>query len=443
MKSAVIISLVVFGVSLFGEDHLERPNMVFMFADDLGFADLGCYGHPYARTPHLDGLANEGTRFTRCYVTGVTCNPSRTGLMTGLFPARFENYSADFGFGDRVAVTEILSQAGYRTGHFGKWHIGPVSEHGTYGIDQVEIIGKSKGKNAGRDDDVYSAAIEFIRANQEGPFYVNVWGHSTHFPVATAPILENEFADVSVDRSDFSATMQPKFDECLEIGGDLDVSMRQYLGDVYSIDQNVGRLLKVLEELGLVENTIVIFSSDHGPAPVTTSKGAREFSQNMLGYAGPFRGGKHTQYEGGTRVPFIIRWPGEVEAGRVDDTSVISLIDWMPTLASIAGVTGLPSDLDGEDVSDIWRGVPRPREMPLFWKASSSASAPAMISGSWKFHGVVRKRHSIALYNLDADPAEQDNVAADNPEIVSELSSLLESWVSALPTEYYKSPETR
>ena len=121
----------------------ERPpNIVFMFADDLGYGDLGCYGHPYAKTPVLDQLAKEGTRFTQFYVTGVTCNPSRTGLMTGLYPARFPKYAADFGFGDRTTITELLKKRGYRTGHFGKWHIGPDDSDGTYGIDSVNTIGK-------------------------------------------------------------------------------------------------------------------------------------------------------------------------------------------------------------------------------------------------------------------------------------------------------------
>ena len=301
----------------------DLPNIVFMFADDLGYADLGCYGHPYAKTPAIDQLASEGTRFTQFYVTGVTCNPSRTGLMTGIFPARFPRYAADFGFGERTAVTQLLKSKGYVTGHFGKWHIGPDDADGTYGSDTVQTIGKSRDHSAGRDTDLYAAAIDFIRENKDRPFYVNVWGHATHFPVNTPESLVSHFDSVSVDRDDFSPTMQRKFDECLKIGGDLDTSMRQYLGAVYQIDLNVDRILKTLDDLNLSENTIVVFSSDHGPAPVVlNNKGARKYSNNMLGYAGPHQGGKHTQYEGGTRVPFIVRWPGHVKAGRVDSINV-------------------------------------------------------------------------------------------------------------------------
>ena len=124
----------------------KPPNIVFMFADDLGYGDLGCYGHPYAKTPAMDQLAKEGTRFTQFYVTGVTCNPSRTGLMTGLFPARFPKYAADFGFGDRVTITELLKKRGYKTGHFGKWHIGPDSDRRDLRHRHGQTIGKSRDK---------------------------------------------------------------------------------------------------------------------------------------------------------------------------------------------------------------------------------------------------------------------------------------------------------
>ena len=415
------------------------PNIVFMFADDLGYGDLGCYGHPYAKTPALDQLAKEGTRFTQFYVTGVTCNPSRTGLMTGRFPARFPKYAADFGFGKHATITELLKKRGYKTGHFGKWHIGPNSADGTYGIDTVEVIGKSKDKSAGRDNDLYSAAIDFIRKHKDGPFYVNIWGHATHFPVNTPADLAATFNSVKVNRKDFAATMQHKFDECLKIGGDLNQSMRQYLGDVYQIDLNVGRVLKVIDELGLRDNTIVVFSSDHGPAPVILAKkGARQYSNNMLGYTGIHRGGKHTQYEGGTRVPFIIRWPGQVKAGRVDSKSICSFIDWLPTLCRIVGVANLPSELDGEDISDIWQGKERPRSMPLFWKSSAVGSSPAIRDGKWKLHLNGRRSEEAKLYDLSIDPSESNNIAKKHPKVVTDLKAKLRNWVAALPDQYEK-----
>lgn len=415
------------------------PNIVFMFADDLGYGDLGCYGHPYAKTPAIDHLAEEGTRFTQFYVTGVTCNPSRTGLMTGIFPARFPKYAADFGFGDRVTVTELLKERGYKTGHFGKWHMGPNDNSGTYGLDRVATIGKSQAKSAGRDDDLYAAAIDFVRENKDGPFYINVWGHGTHFPVNTPAALVAPFENVKVNRNDFAPTMQHKFDECLSIGGELDASMQQYLGDVYQIDLNVARMLKVIDELGLRENTIVVFSSDHGPAPVHLGqKGTREFSNNMLGYAGKLRGGKHELYEGGTRVPFIIRWPGQVKSGRVDRTNICSFIDWMPTLCKIAGVKHLPEQLDGEDMSDIWRGADRARSTPLFWKASSTGSDPVIREANWKLHLKRKRDQAVQLYDLSVDPSESNNLAQQNPDVVASLTRKLHTWVAELPSSYEK-----
>lgn len=441
------ILMTIFFSLLTGEGLAEEerpPNIVFLFADDLGYGDLGCYGHPYAKTPALDRLAREGTRFTQFYVTGVTCNPSRTGLMTGLFPARLPEYAADFGFGNRETITGLLRKRGYRTGHFGKWHMGPISSDGTYGIDTVKVIGKSRGKSSGRDDDLYSAAIEFIRKNSDAPFYINVWGHATHFPVNTPAALTAEFDDVKVDREDFSATMQHKFDECQQISGEIDASMRQYLGDVYQIDRNVDRVLKAIDDLGLRENTLVVFSSDHGPAPVILGKkGAREFSNNMLGYAGEFRGGKHEQYEGGTRVPFIIRWPGQVPAGRVNKASVGSFVDWLPTLCAIAGIDTQSLSLDGEDISDIWLGASRERNKLLFWKTSSTGSAPAIREGRWKLHLNRRRGKAVELYDLTGDPSENNNLAHEHPAVVDRLTKRLEQWVAELPSQYEKKVKRR
>ncbi|WP_037248717.1 sulfatase family protein [Rhodopirellula baltica] len=420
----------------------QTPNIVFMFADDLGYGDLECYGHPYAKTPAIDQLAKEGTRFTQFYVTGVTCNPSRTGLMTGLFPARFPKYAADFGFGDNPTITELLKKQGYRTGHFGKWHIGPDDSDGAYGIDTVETIGKSRSSKEGRDTDLYSAAIDFIRENKDGPFYVNIWGHATHFPVNTPQSLAAKFNEVKVNRGDFSPTMQHKFDECLQIGGKLDESMRQYLGDVYQIDLNVGRLLQTLDELKLSDITIVVFSSDHGPAPVIlANKGARKYSNNMLGYAGEFRGGKHSQLEGGIRVPFIVRWPGKVPAGRVDSASVCSFIDWMPTLASIAGVKDPPEQLDGEDVSGIWQGNSRPGTKPLYWRLRSLGATSTMRDGNWKLHLPRQRSGSPELYDLSVDPSETNNLAEANPDVLKRLTRQVRAWNAELPRAYEKASQ--
>ncbi len=247
----------------------SKPNIVFLLADDLGYGDLKCYGHPYARTPNLDKLASEGTRFTQFNVTGVTCCPSRTGFMTSKFPATFREYPANAGFGKRITITELLKKQGYATGHFGKWHIGDKQTPGTYGIDAINVDdGEDKARQRqdprGRDANIYDAAIKFIEKNKTGPFYVNVWGHVTHFPVNPPQGLVDRFKDLTVKETDFSPYMQAKFDWVRKNGGDVSERMRRYLADVSSLDDSVGRLLKKLDDLGLRENTIVVFSSDQG-----------------------------------------------------------------------------------------------------------------------------------------------------------------------------------
>jgi len=448
-KTFILMAGICFGASLIPVNAAAAdqrpPNIVFMFADDLGWGDLGCYGHPYAETPAIDKLASEGTRFTQFYVTGVTCCPSRTGFMTGIHPARFQKYPADHGFGDRVTITDLLKKRGYRTGHFGKWHIGPDARSGLYGIDEYAGGANTKGTPRGRDAGLFDNAIKFIKANADKPFYVNVWGHATHYPVNVHPDLEARFNDVTVNRRDFSAPMQEKFDECVKIGGDLNKAMRQYLGDVWAIDKNVKRLLATLDELGLRENTIVVFSSDHGPAPVLlgAKKESKEFSHNMLGYAGELRGGKHNQLEGGVRAPFIIRWPGRIKAGHIDTRSVTSGMDWMPTLCRLAGIDDLPELIDGEDVSDIWLGKARDRRTPLFWRTSAPGAAPAMREGKWKYHLNPKRGGGPALYDLSTDPAENRNLVERNPEVAARLRKTLNAWVSELPKTYEKSDQKK
>ncbi len=422
----------------FSAEEKKLPNIVFFFADDLGYADLACTGHPYAKTPALDKLASQGTRFTQHYVTGVTCCPSRTGVMTSRHPASYEKYPSEFGFSGQTTITDLLKARGYRTGHFGKWHIGLESEvvPGTYGIDDIIIKGKSK-EDPGRDDELVTDAINFITKNASGPFYVNIWGHSTHFPVEENPTLVKEFGDFNFSRNDFLDTIQGKFDESEKLDANLKDSMHQYLADVYSIDKNIDRIMQTLDKLGIAENTIVVFSSDHGAAPVSLAKGVRQYSDNMLGYGGPLKGGKHTQFEGGVRVPFIIRWPGHVPAGRVDTESVNSFMDWLPTLCAITGIEKLPVGIEGENISESWFGKVHQRATPLFWKASANGKkvAISLRDGKWKFH---LNATEPTLYDLSTDEGERNNLAGQYPDEVKRLTQLAENWRKTLPQEYLK-----
>jgi N-acetylgalactosamine-6-sulfatase len=437
----------------------QKPNIVFLFADDMGWGDLHCYGHPYAKTPNLDRLAADGTRFLQCYATGVTCCPSRTGFMTSKFPATFAKYPANGGLGGRVTITELLKKQGYATGHFGKWHIGPDDKPGAYGIDVVGHDTDRQEKRRqevvrGRDAHVYDDAIRFIERHKDGPFYVNVWGHIPHHPVNPPPALVAAFGELKVDESLFPAPMREKFAACKKRGGDVSEHMRRYLAEIKSLDEDAGRLLKRLDELGLREKTLVVFSSDQGPAPIRDDdKPAKKKEKknkpsandtddtrlNAMGFPGPFRGGKHAQYEGGIRIPFIVRWPGYVPAGRVDERSVISGADWLPTLCALTGTKINAADFDGEDASAAWLGKgEHVRTKPLLWKTSAPQSAGAIRDGQWKLHHPNSKRGELELFDVVADPGEQHNLVKDHPDIVKRLSAKLEAWQATLPKTYDK-----
>jgi len=435
------------------------PNIVFVFADDFGWGDLACYGHPYAKTPNLDRLASEGTRFLQCYATGVTCCPSRTGFMTSKFPATFAKYPANGGFSGRVTITELLKKRGYATGHFGKWHIGAETKDGTYGIDEVGTDAKlarprrqAAPPDQGRDTYIFDAAIRFIEKHKDEPFYVNVWGHISHHPINPSPAEREAFGTLKVDESKFPSEMQEKFATCKKLGGDVSEHMRAYLAEVKSMDDDIGRLLQRLDELGLRENTMVVFSSDQGPAPLREETGdpkkkkpnqanraeVAELRRNAMGFAGAFRGGKHSQLEGGVRIPFIVRWPGQVKAGRVDEKSVISGADWLPTLCALTGTKIDPADFDGEDASSAWRGADFTRTKPLLWKNSNPRSGSAIRDGQWKLHYPNSRREELALYDITTDPGEKTNLAGQHPDIVQRLSAKIEAWQATLPKEYEK-----
>lgn len=429
--------------ALFGASP-SKPNVIFLLADDLGYSDLHVYGHPYSRTPNLDKLASEGTRFMQTYATGCTCCPARTGWMSSKFPATYPTYPANGGFADHVTITDLLKKQGYATGHFGKWHIGPTQKPGTYGIDEIgaaeeEQGGKKKhGDERGRDAFIYDAAIRFIEKHKDGPFYMNVWGHISHNPVNPLDPLVKRWSTLKVKDEVFPPQMLAKFEDARKAGGDVDDGMRRYLADVESLDDAVGRLLKRLDELGLRENTIVAFSSDQGADMGKAGNGGLRF--NMMGFNGAHRGGKHTNWEGGVRVPFILRWPGHVPVGRTDNDSVLSGADWLPTLCNITGTPFNATDFDGEVATEAWLGQkPHVRAKPLFWKTSTAGSESVIREGPWKLVHPTRKRAGdTELYNVLADPAEEQDIAAKHADIVKQLSSKVEAWVATLPKDYIK-----
>ena len=422
----------------------RKPNFVFIFADDLGWGDLGCYGNNQLKTPSLDALAEKGTLFTQFYVNGSVCSPSRTSIMTSHYPARHSvhgHFAAPQQNKARAmpnwldprvhTVTKLLKTAGYTTGHFGKWHLGSgdnAPTPGDYGIDEHCTCNSSGPQLTGTGDPYFRAksteqivdrTIDFIEKNREKPFYVNVWSlvpHATLHPTDEQMKPYRRFAP----------------------GGVPYKGVKQiYYASVSDLDRQVGRLVKRIEQLGLAENTIIAFSSDNGPEDLDI----RNAVHSGIGNAGPFRGRKRSIYEGGVRMPFIVRWSGHTPPGRVDDSTVIAAVDWLPTVCSLAGVK-LPSDLkpDGEDMSRAILGRPKTRSRPLMWEWRFRVSGEmvhrcpmlAIRDGNFKLL-MNPDRSRIELYDIPKDPTELDNLADRYPDIVKKLSRILLEWQKTLP----------
>jgi len=422
----------------------RSPNFVFIFADDLGWGDLGCYGNRQIRTPFLDQLAAQGTLFTQFYVNGSVCSPSRTAFMTSHYPAchRVHGHFAahkqnkarampDWLDPKAHTVTRLLKNAGYVTGHFGKWHLGSGDGSptpGDYGIDEHCTINSSGPQLEGASDPYFRAkstsiivdkTIEFIEKNRDKPFYVNAW---TLVPHATLHPTDEQ--------------MKP-YQRYAPAGVPYKGVKQIYYASVTDMDRQIGRLIKRIDELGLADNTLIAFSSDNGPEDLDI----RNAVHSGIGDTGPFRGRKRSLYEGGVRMPFIVRWPGHAPAGKVDDTSIVAGVDWLPSLCNLAGLK-LPRDLkpDGEDMSAALLGKPRQRTKPLMWEwrfrvfGDMAHRCPmlAIRNGKWKLL-MNPDRSRIELYDIPKDPTELDNLADKYPDIVRKMAETVLEWQKTLP----------
>ena len=421
----------------------SRPNIIFIFADDWGWGDLSSHGHPWLKTPHLDRLAREGTDFHQFNVLNPVCSPSRTAAMTGMFPSRFgisQHFAApaqnlarnmpDWLDVRAPSIARIFQQAGYRTAHFGKWHLTNRNTHGApeptaYGFDEFAIF---NGGAETASADLHATpdnAAKFIAANKDRPFYLNVWLHESHLPhVPTKASLEK--------------------------WSHLDEQKRVYAAVITDGDNAVGRVLEALDSAGIAQNTIVIFSSDNGPettAPAaqresrdTDAKAAGYGGYYSVGSSGGLRGEKRSLFEGGVRVPFLVRWPGRTPAGAINDTTAFTAVDLLPTLSAAAGIT-LPSDYrgDGEDLLAALKGQLVKRTKPIFWDWTGKAADPhwwprlAVRDGDWKLL-LTADAQRVALHRLTTDRAEAVDLAKDHPEIVARLTQLALAWKATLPT---------
>lgn len=431
---------------------VARPNLVFIYADDLGFGDLACHEHPHIQTPHLDRLTREGTDFWSFTVVNPVCSPSRTGIVTGQFPSRWgahqhfathqqnvERNMPDWLDPAAPLLPRILHDAGYATGHYGKWHLsgGGIADAPlptAYGYDDAAVwTGPGRHVFDGTDykfdntdgaphDNVAASwisvaatdhAVQFIRDHQAEPFYINLWLHETHHLVSATEADKQPYAEI-------------------------DEPQRTYYAAVTRADRQVGRILQTLDELGLANNTIVIFSSDNGPENSHPNLGQKLYYS--VGSTGGLRGRKRSLLMGGVNVPFIVRWPGVVPAGRVDKETALAGVDVMPTLLAATGVSAPEGYVaDGENMLAALRGESVRRTKPVFWwwqgnHAGDDWPAFAMRNGSWMLV-LDESKVRAELYDVVADRSQQHNVASEHPERVSQMRAAIDEWFATLPKE--------
>lgn len=458
MKLRPLISsilLITSAVSAFAAHHEEhtstavdgaKPNILFIFADDWGWGDLSCHGHPYVKTPNIDRLAKEGTDFQNFTVASGVCSPSRTAVMTGRFPARAgvtghfawvkdnaRRNMPDWVDPELPMLPRILQRAGYMTGHFGKWHLAndmipdsPRPE--VYGYDMVGAFNCS-GEQMPVHDDAKNA-IKLIEKSQAAgkPFFINLWVHEPHTPFHTVQEYRDRFPDLAEPDNIYASVLS-------------------------HADDRIGEVLDTLDRLGLTENTLVIFSSDNGPAgsggklpelklSYDTATGEGYNLGAAVGTTAGRKGRKTNAYQGGIGVPFLVRWPGHVSVGAVEDVSWISAVDLLPTFCEIAGAE-IPAglELDGVSQVSVLKGEPKTlREKPLFWKKQSvvsgrvSADDYVIIDQKWKLLADADFK-GIQLYDITRDPLEKNDIKKSHPEVVTELTEKLHQWIATLPTE--------
>lgn len=426
----------------------RQPNIVFILCDDLGYGDLGATGHPYAKSPNIDGLARDGIRFDQYYTAGAWCAPSRAGIMGGIYPSRDFNINNNTLNVNKPSLTGVLKKAGYATAHFGKWHLGKgegAPPPADYGIDEsltTQSTGPTWPKEASKEPHYrekttphyVNLAIDFMQRNHGTPFFINLWVYPTHSYIDPTPEMLAVYKDLKVDLNDFKSPLQREFLEFVAKHGDVQDAMRAYCADVTALDTEVGRLLHALAELGLDKNTVVVFSSDNGPGPLCNNwdaiaKRYREKPTllNNVGSAGPYRDRKISLNDGGIHAPFFIRWPTKIKAGSVDAKSVIGGVDLLPTFARLAGAK-IPEGIDGEDFAAALAGKPKERAKPLLFNDKPGWSA--LREKQWKAH---LQSGEFRLYDLTKDPSESNNVAKKHPEVAEQYLSQLKQWEAELP----------
>ena len=427
----------------------SKPNMIYILSDDLGYGDLGCYGQTKIKTPQLDKMANEGILFTDHYSGSTVCAPSRCALMTGLHTGHarvrgnYEDGPHGFGSGlelrkEDITVAELLQKSGYRTGLFGKWGLGVKNTSGEpnkkgwdefYGFlnqghahffypeylwkngEKVILEGNKDGqKNQYSHDLITEEALKFIKKNKNRPFFLTL---TYTIPHAELIVPENSLKEY---KGKFPETPYVN-DGSGGMGGycSQEFPKATFAGMVTRMDGDIGRFFTLLKELGIDDNTIVMFSSDNGPH----KEGGAE--PDFFDSNGSLRGYKRDLYEGGIRVPMIARWPEKIKAGSKTN-HVSAFWDVLPTLCEIGGAE-YPK-VDGVSFLPALKGEQQDDAKYLYWEFHEAENmVQAIRMGKWK-----AVRHSpdseLELYNLDNDISEEKNIASKNPEVVKKITKL-------------------
>lgn len=437
-KIALLLVIELFYLQVSAQN--KQPNVVLILIDDLGYGDLACYGHREIKTPNIDKLASQGMKFTQFYSPSPLCSPSRAGLLTGRTPFRTgiqswipENENV-YLHKEELTIASILNQHGYQSFMAGKWHLNggftetAHSQPQQHGFDNWYALhafpipntknttnffenGKPVGPiNGFAGEFVVDKAISYLKQRDKNkPFFLYLPMVEVHGAIASPDKYLNQYSKFTDGKIDL-----------------VNVTARgpgEYYAHVTFMDNEVGRVLKTLKEMNLEENTIVIFTSDNGPV---TNQWRKPYEINLYGNAGKIRGRKGDLYEGGIRVPAIIRYPNHIKAGAISN-EVLHGYDFLPTICSLLNIPK-PTDrpIDGEDFSAVLKSQPMKREKPLFWGFETlyfqdpSGYLYAVRDGDWK---VISDENAqkLLLFNLKTDPYELNDVSQKNPEVLTKL----------------------
>jgi uncharacterized sulfatase len=441
----------------------SRPNIIFILADDLGWADLPVYGNKFNEAPNLSRMAREGIRFTDAYAACPVCSPTRASIMSGQYPARVG--ITDFITGhwrpyeevivpknrtqylpeEIISMGELMKNAGYATAYFGKWHLGSEDRHqpGNQGFDAVNVYNGGGYYAYGermnppirvKEGTVLSEALtdlslDFMRKQRENPFFLFLAHYDVHVQLdADSLLIEKYLAKEKVDGYPCNAV---------------------YAAMVEEVDHSVGRILHEVSALGMEENTLVVFFSDNGglvsrfdQIPLLAKSKQHIYQGDTLLYIAssnsPLRAEKGTLYEGGIREPLIAWWPHHLEAGKISP-ALISSVDFLPTFTALAGIE-LPDEqvFDGINLVPLMEGAEPDTERTIFWHYPvyhHDVPASAIRKGKWKLvHNLVNDQRQ--LYNLEADMGETRDLSKTETEIADELYGLLDQWREAIGAEF-------